>query len=318
VVARQVAASSGELPAARREAALADVVASHGDDPIVADLAVSALPGRHVAFLERVLAPRAPNAPNTPNASDRAATVRALAAAVFRSRDAAGAERVVALAGEASRPRWQRLALLEGASMRAGGRGEPPAEGGLVTPEAAGPRRMPTGPALSLPHRPAALLATAESKDTALSARARRVAESLAWPGKSAPATPAARPLTAAERARYAAGQQQYLATCAGCHQPNGMGLPGVAKPLAGSAWAQSVPARVIRIVLHGKEGQMLMPPIGASLSDEQIANILTYVRRSWGNSADPIDPTQVREIRGATAGRTKPWTEAELSRINR
>ena len=43
-----------------------------------------------------------------------------------------------------------------------------------------------------------------------------------------------------------------------------------------------------------------------------------TYVRRSWGNSASPIDPAEVSEVRGATAGRNRPWTEAELSRISR
>jgi mono/diheme cytochrome c family protein len=53
-------------------------------------------------------------------------------------------------------------------------------------------------------------------------------------------------------------------------------------------------------------------------MTDDQIANVLTYVRRAWGNSATPITPTDVREVRGATAGRNKPWTEAELSRINR
>jgi mono/diheme cytochrome c family protein len=77
-------------------------------------------------------------------------------------------------------------------------------------------------------------------------------------------------------------------------------------------------PARLVRIVLHGKEGEMLMPPLGGALTDEQIANVLTYVRRSWGNTAGPISPTDVAEIRGATQGRNKPWTEAELRRVGR
>ena len=122
------------------------------------------------------------------------------------------------------------------------------------------------------------------SSDTALRAQATRFAAGLSWPGKEAP-QPQARPLTAAEQARYAAGEQQYLGTCAGC---------------------------------HGKEGEMLMPPIGGSLTNDQIANVLTYVRRSWGNSASPIDPADVAEVRGATAGRNRPWTEAELARVTR
>jgi Cytochrome c, mono- and diheme variants len=134
----------------------------------------------------------------------------------------------------------------------------------------------------------------------------------LTWPGKKNEA-PVAKPLTPAEQKRYEAGHQQYLTTCAACHQVAGTGLANVAKPLVGSEWALGAPDRVIRIVLHGKEGAMLMPPIGSSLTDDQIANVLTYVRRSWGNNATAIDPAQVKEVRGATLGRKKPWTEEEL-----
>jgi mono/diheme cytochrome c family protein len=126
------------------------------------------------------------------------------------------------------------------------------------------------------------------------------------------------KPFTAAERQRYAAGQQQYLTTCVGCHQARGTGLAGVAKPLVGSPWVLGIPERLVRIVLHGKEGTMLMPPIGASLTNEQIASVLTYIRRSWGNSASAVDAGAVNEVRGATAGRSKPWTEPELQRVRR
>jgi mono/diheme cytochrome c family protein len=60
------------------------------------------------------------------------------------------------------------------------------------------------------------------------------------------------------------------------------------------------------------------MPPVGGSMTDEQIAAVLTYVRRSWGNSALPITPAAVQEVRGATAGRSRAWTEAELGGIRR
>jgi mono/diheme cytochrome c family protein len=140
----------------------------------------------------------------------------------------------------------------------------------------------------------------------------------LMWPGKPRPAAPEVRPLTPEEQARYTAGQQQFTITCQGCHQANGQGLPGVAKSLVGSRWALSSPPQVIRIVLHGKEGEMLMPPVGKTLSDEQIANVLTYVRRSWGNTGSAISPADVYEIRGATMGRDKAWTEAELESIRR
>jgi mono/diheme cytochrome c family protein len=75
-------------------------------------------------------------------------------------------------------------------------------------------------------------------------------------------------------------------------------------------------PARLIRIVLQGKEGAMLMPPVGASLTDDQLASVLTYIRRSWGNSASAITPEAVHDVRAETQGRTKPWTEEELRAV--
>jgi hypothetical protein len=55
------------------------------------------------------------------------------------------------------------------------------------------------------------------------------------------------------------------------------------------------------------------MPPLGAALNDEQIASVLTYVRREWGNTAAPVAPDDVAETRGLTKTRTRPWTDAEL-----
>jgi len=72
--------------------------------------------------------------------------------------------------------------------------------------------------------------------------------------------------------------------------------------------------AAPIRILLGGKEGPIgLMPPLGGALSDEQIASVLTYIRREWGNTAPPVAPEDVLEIRGLTKTRTKPWSDAEL-----
>jgi len=68
------------------------------------------------------------------------------------------------------------------------------------------------------------------------------------------------------------------------------------------------------RILLNGKEGTIgLMPPIGMTLTDDQIAAALTYVRREWGQTGTPVDPATVKAVRAETAGRTKPWTNDEL-----
>ena len=58
------------------------------------------------------------------------------------------------------------------------------------------------------------------------------------------------------------------------------------------------------------------MPPIGFALDDEQIASVLTYVRREWGQAGAAVDPATVTAIRAATAERTRPWTEGELRQL--
>jgi mono/diheme cytochrome c family protein len=70
--------------------------------------------------------------------------------------------------------------------------------------------------------------------------------------------------------------------------------------------------------MLAGKEGDMgLMPPI-AALSDDEIASVLTYARRAWGNTASAVEPEAVEEIRGLTRLRTRPWSTEELRRVAR
>jgi mono/diheme cytochrome c family protein len=72
-----------------------------------------------------------------------------------------------------------------------------------------------------------------------------------------------------------------------------------------------------IRILLHGKEGTIgLMPPVGQVFTDEQIASVLTYIRREWGQTASPVDAAAVAAVRKSTADRTRPWTNAELTAL--
>jgi len=149
-----------------------------------------------------------------------------------------------------------------------------------------------------------------------LGTRASALLARIEWPGKpgaSAPVTP----LTPAEQQRYDDGQKIYESICAACHQEDGRGKELVAPSLVGSAFANAVATIPVRILLNGKEGTIgLMPPLGQSFTDDQIANVLTYVRRQWGNTAAPVDVPTVKDARTAVSSRTKPWTNAELSAI--
>jgi mono/diheme cytochrome c family protein len=119
-------------------------------------------------------------------------------------------------------------------------------------------------------------------------------------------------------------GKSVYTNTCAACHQVNGMGVPNQYPPLAGSEWVTGSEERVVRIVLHGlngpitvagKEYNNVMAPLG-TLRDDQIANVISYVRASWGNTASEVQPETVAKVRADTAGRNTFWTAAELEKI--
>ena len=118
----------------------------------------------------------------------------------------------------------------------------------------------------------------------------------------------------AAEQQRFNAGQEVYRNICQACHQPDGRGQERIAAPLVNSTLALARPDIPMRILLHGKEGAIgLMPPVGQVFSDEQIAGVLTYVRREWGQEGSPVDPGMVAKVRAETADRQRPWTDSEL-----
>ena len=127
-------------------------------------------------------------------------------------------------------------------------------------------------------------------------------------------------PLTAEEQKQFTAGAELYKNICSGCHQPDGRGKEKIAPPLVESRYTTGPDGgAAARILLAGKEGTIgLMPPLGGALNDEQIASVLTYVRREWGNTGAPVSVEDVREVRGLTKTRTRPWTDAELTAAGR
>lgn len=94
---------------------------------------------------------------------------------------------------------------------------------------------------------------------------------------------------------------------CTTCHQVSGLGTEGTYPPLAGSDIVQGDPARVVAIILHGLQGELnvggkkynnVMTPWGGVFDDTQIANIATYIRSQWGNSASQVTPDLVAKVR--------------------
>ncbi len=134
---------------------------------------------------------------------------------------------------------------------------------------------------------------------------------------------PPAQALPPAEAKRFERGKEHYLEVCASCHQPTGLGLEGLAPPLANSAWITGPAGRPARIVLSGVRGQIVaggmtfsaeMPPLGTALDDDEIAELLTYLRNEWGNRAAPVQGAEIRAIRTADGGH-EGWTAEELEK---
>jgi mono/diheme cytochrome c family protein len=115
----------------------------------------------------------------------------------------------------------------------------------------------------------------------------------------------------------FAAGKEIYGTLCVICHQADGRGRDKIAPALVGSQFVLGPPAIVVRIMLHGKRGPTnVMPALGSLMTDEQIAAVLTYVRREWGQTAPAVDAAAVSAIRSSTTGRARPWTAEELEQV--
>lgn len=100
-------------------------------------------------------------------------------------------------------------------------------------------------------------------------------------------------------RAQALDGKTLFAKNCAACHQATGLGIPGAFPALKGNVFAQGDPTIVIATILKGRAG---MPAFGASLDDEKLATIITYVRGAWGNKAAAVTPAEVTTVRSTAS----------------
>lgn len=304
-VRRQLAATLGELPVDRRIDALINLLSRYGrEDSVVVDVAVSGLKGMEEAALDKWLAQGRPDA----------GIAGALAGAAAKPKNLAAIERLFARAADRRYADDVRKEMLDGLARGLEG-ADGRQGGGVVAGGRAGTRppgmRADAAPSvkLELTGKPDALLAVANGEGPVADS-ARYASALLGWPGKP---KAVARKRTADEETAYVAGKTIFTDVCSGCHGAQGIGTPA-GKPLAGSKLVVGDPSVVSRILLHGKEGSLgLMPP--PSLDDESLAAVITYIRGSFGNVADPVNRIAVREYRQAYTYRNTPWTEEELAR---
>jgi nitrite reductase (NO-forming) len=119
------------------------------------------------------------------------------------------------------------------------------------------------------------------------------------------PGAQAESPRASTTEERIAFGRRVYTANCVACHQANGEGIPGGFPPLAGSDFLNADKNRAIGALINGLDGVItvngnvfdgVMPAL--RLSDDEVANVLTYVYSEWGNAGLVVLPSDVGPIR--------------------
>ena len=123
---------------------------------------------------------------------------------------------------------------------------------------------------------------------------------------------------------KFESGKKIFAVRCASCHQSNGLGISGQYPPLAGSKWATSDPALISYIILKGLKGEIVVKgeTYGTSaavnmaavpIDDREIANVSTYVRMAWGNTASEVTQEEVAKYRDETKEQQEQWTGEQL-----
>src|SRR2546425_12618104 len=127
----------------------------------------------------------------------------------------------------------------------------------------------------------------------------------------------------AAELSPRDRGKKIFAGNCQTCHQANGLGVAGQYPPLAGSEFTTGGSRRPAMIVLKGlqgpvtvkgqKFGSAVMQPWDKTLTDRKIADVLTYERSEWGNSASPVTAEQIAALRKELASHPESFTEHDI-----
>src|SRR6478672_13328048 len=130
----------------------------------------------------------------------------------------------------------------------------------------------------------------------------------------------------AVELSPHDRGKKVFSANCQTCHQANGLGVSGQYPPLATSEFTNGGSRRMGMIVLKGLQGPVtvkgqqfgtaVMQPWDKTLTDQKIADVLTYERSDWGNSASPVTAEQIAALRKELASHPESFSEPEILAI--
>jgi mono/diheme cytochrome c family protein len=126
-----------------------------------------------------------------------------------------------------------------------------------------------------------------------------------------------------AELSPHDRGKKIFAANCQTCHQANGEGISGQYPPLAGSEFTNGGSRRMGMIVLKGLQGPVkvkgqqfgsaVMQPWDKTLTDQKIADVMTYERSEWGNKATPVTAEQIAALRKELASHPESYVEHDI-----
>ena len=293
--------SLGATPGGKADDLFAALLANPGDHPLWDDAVVSGLAGNEFRMITRVCADPA-FATSSAFGKD---ALKSLAKCVIAENKPGKISATLSLAAiQPSEGRWRTEAIIDGL-LAAKPKNAKPGSITLLAP--------PDGWDVL-------------EKDPKQKDRVKNITDWIAWKGNSASTKIVAAPKLSADHQKlFDGGKMRYQVLCAACHQMNGQGLAGLAPPLAASEWVEGPHGRLSRIIMHGVGGEITaagvtfnleMPPLGSALDDQAIAEIMTYVRNEWGNSATPISNSEVKAVRDAESKRSASWTVEELLKI--
>ena len=296
--------TSFNLPDA--DAAEAKLLATHGKKPLILEGALTGMRGREAAFAKLMAGQLTKD-----NSAQIAPVLESLGALLAQANKSTPFEDMLELAAAQPQGGAMQAAIIKGLASNGG------------DPKSKTPAKL-----LWLDAEPATLKALKSAMSDKAGAKLFASVEArLAWPGKpGAPPPPKIVPLNEAQTALFEKGKTVYATLCAACHQPHGFGLDGLAPPLVDSEWVLGKPDILTRIVLNGLAGpvkvggrsfNLAMPPL-PQLTDEDIAGVLTYIRREWEHNASPVETKAVTTLRGQSKGRMAMWTEEELKNLGK
>jgi mono/diheme cytochrome c family protein/glucose/arabinose dehydrogenase len=287
------------------DASVARVLAIHGKNTLIREGALTGLRGREAAFA-KLLADQL----TKDNGGNIMPVVEALGALLASANKAGAFEEMLNLAAEQPQGGPVQVAAIKGLASSGDAKSKAPVKLLWLDAEPASLKKL----------KAAMTDKTSAKLFTSVEAR-------LAWAGKpGAPKPPVIKPLTESQTALFEKGKTIYHTLCAACHQPHGFGLDGLAPPLVDSEWVLGKPDVLARIVMHGLAGpvkvagrtyNLAMPPL-PQLTDEDVAGVLTYIRREWEHTASAVETKAITTIREENKGRMAMWTEAELKELGK